>query len=130
MYKGYPINEATGHFAREFDKVAPAPGVNWHRIDYLWLTGASQKGWIVKTSLQDVKPGALIVGADQTHHTLIGIVREVNDGKITYEKLDEMGRVIKFITDPKSLEREINFYGYIWPERIQSEKSRISMQLN
>lgn len=125
MYKGFPVSKATGYFAREFDKAAPVPGVNWSDEDYLWLTGAAQKGWTVKTSPQDVKPGALIVGVDQARNALIAIVREVKDGKITYEKLDKAGKVIRCITAPESLQREINFSGYIWPERIKNERARI-----
>ncbi|HMM23164.1 MAG TPA: rhodanese-like domain-containing protein [Selenomonadales bacterium] len=122
------MEQATGYFAREFDKTAPAPGVNWTGEEYFWLADASQKGWVVKKAPQDAKAGALLVGFDKPHNNIfIGLVRDAGDGKISYEKLDDAGKVIRRITATEALEREIAFYGYIWPVRTQDTVQQISM---
>ncbi len=122
MYKGFPLAKATGYFAREFDKIAPAPGMDWTDAAYLWLDSAAQKGWVVKKSFMDAKPGALIVGLDRSRNDLVGIVREVRDGKISYETLDEAGKVVRHEIAAETPGRDIIFAGYIWPERAGDGK--------
>jgi len=118
VYKEFPMNEATGYFANEFDKIVPAPGVNWHEDAYLWLDGARDKGWIVKRSPEEAIPGALLVGVDKPSHVIIGIVREVKAGKISYDTLDANAHVIKVESDAATLGKTIHAFGYIWPKRV------------
>ncbi|MBP2655729.1 MAG: sulfurtransferase [Firmicutes bacterium] len=118
VYKEFPMNEATGYFANEFDKVAPKPGVNWHEDAYLWLDSARDKGWVVKGTPEEAIPGALLVGVDKPSHVLIGIVREVKEGKIIYETLDDNNHVIKVESDAARLAQTLHVLGYIWPKRV------------
>ncbi len=49
-YKGFPDDQCTGYSAREFDKVAPSPGVNWRGNAGQWYDNASRAGWNVYNS--------------------------------------------------------------------------------
>jgi hypothetical protein len=123
LYKGLPVTQPSGYFAKEFDKAAPSPGYDWGEclVD-IWLSAASDKGWVVKTSPKDAKPGALILGFDQTHKVWVGIVRTASDGKIDFETLDDKGKVVQNNADPETIKRDFGLIGYIWPERVMDNK--------
>ncbi len=88
----------------------------------IWLSAASDKGWVVKTSPKDAKPGALILGFDQTHKVWVGIVRTANDGKISFETLDDKNKVVQNNSDLETIKRDFGLIGYIWPERVKVSK--------
>ncbi|MEN6567372.1 MAG: hypothetical protein ABFC57_13835 [Veillonellales bacterium] len=98
--------DAPGYFAREFDKVAPAPGMDWEDdVPSIWLGGASEKGWVVKTSPESAIPGALILGFDKyyekCYYIWVGIVREVSADKVVFETLDNKGKLFKIVQTQK-----------------------------
>lgn len=117
LYKGYPMAQASGFFAKQFDKVAPKPGMDWDGEPNTWIAGAVTNGWVIKTSPQDAKPGALIFGFTQNKDVWVGIVQEVNGGEIKFDTLDTKGRVLHNSATPESIKAEFNLIGYIWPER-------------
>ena len=123
MYKGLPANQPSGHFAKEFDQFAPSPGMDWGECQLaIWLAEAHVKGWVVKTSPKDAKPGALVLGLDKSNNAWVGIVRTIDDGKITFETLDAKGKAVQNNVDPETLQRDFGLIGYIWPERVKDTK--------
>ena len=121
MYKGFSLSQSSGFAAREFDKTAPAPGLDWSGEVETWLTGAASKGWVTKSSERDAKVGALLIGADNYPAGLwVGIVRTVSTEGMSYETLDKKGKKIVLTKDYASL-RTV-FQGYIWPERPLTPK--------
>jgi hypothetical protein len=115
LYKGFELREDTGYFAREFDKFAPAPGINWSGQADEWLGGAFQNGWIVKTSPASAKTGAIIVGVNQPNVFWIGIVREVTSTSVIFDAFGSDKKLIQKTVDFEILSPSL--IGYIWPER-------------
>jgi rhodanese-related sulfurtransferase len=129
QYKTLSLDEAPGYFAKEFDKVAPTPGMDWdNEILSIWFAGAAQKGWVVKTSPPDAIPGAIILGFDRSNNAWVGIVREVDNKKITFEALDDKGRVVQNRVDIENLNQEYGLFGYIWPRRTTDSVQEISLE--
>ena len=66
-YKNYYSDGWFGTYAlREFDKVAPTPGVNWFVEDAQdWLARAQRDGWVVKSKPAEAVNGAIIVGYNE-----------------------------------------------------------------
>jgi rhodanese-related sulfurtransferase len=128
QYKGHSLADASGYFAKEFDKLAPEPGMGWDNEPNIWFPSAFEKGWVVKTSPKDAKSGALVLGFDQSHNIWVGIVREVNDGKIIFETLDDKGKVVRNDADAEVLKKTFNFIGYIWPERVKDNVQQIPVE--
>jgi len=123
LYKGLPVTQPSGYFAKEFDKIVPSPGMDWGEclVD-IWFASAYEKGWVVKTSPKDAKPGALLLGFDQAHNVWVGIVRAANDGKISFETLDGKGKVVQSNTDIETIKHDFGLIGYIWPEWAKDSK--------
>jgi hypothetical protein len=109
-----------GYSAREFDKIAPEPGVDWTGDQGEWLLNASAKGWVTKTGAADAKAGALIIGHDYPTGVWVGIVRTVGDDKVSYETLDDKGKKIVLTKDYALLKTVL--LGYIWPEKLSAPK--------
>lgn len=116
LYKGFSLNEDTGYFAREFDKYAPAPGLDWDETSDFWLINADQKGWVIKSSPQSAKPGAIILFTKK-YSTGVGIVREVTSTGIRFEAFNDQSKVTSYEATFDSLVPSLHFYGYIWPEK-------------
>lgn len=107
-----------GYAAKEFDKVAPSPGINWDGPTAKWPDQASKNGWIVKTSATDAKSGSIIIGSNEKNNVWIGIVREINDTGIRIETFDPQNRQMQKTINYDSLVSEYKLIGYIWPERM------------
>lgn len=129
--------------AQEFEKNAPAPGVNWLSDNYDWLSHAHESGWVVKTTVRDVMVGAIVewqgLERDGGHVAIVRkvladriIVEENNVGKTTGSIQYEFGgkRYLSEVTEgwSKATIRSIKyddmlkmdtrkFMGYIWPVR-------------
>ena len=119
LYKGFPLNEDTGYFAREFDKYAPMPGLDWEEISDFWFMNAYQKGWVVKSSPQSVRPGAIILFSKK-YHIWVGIVREVTSNGIRFEAFNDQNKITSYEANFDSLVPKFQFFGYIWPEKQQT----------
>lgn len=118
LYKGFPLNEDTGYFAREFDKYVPAPGLDWEGTSLEWYMNASQKGWIIKSSPQSVRPGAIILFMKK-YSIWVGIVREVTPNGILFEAFNDQNKITSYEASFDSLVPNFQFIGYIWPEKKQ-----------
>jgi len=118
LYKGFALNEDTGYFAREFDKYAPNPGLNWEEASDFWFMNAYQKGWIIKSSPQSARPGALILFTKK-YHIGVGIVREVTANEIHFEAFNDHNKMTSYEANFDSLIPSFQFFGYIWPEKEQ-----------
>lgn len=112
------LSLGSGYAAQEFGKVAPAPGLDWSGAPEEWLVNARAKGWIIKTAADDAKVGALIIGRQSG--LWVGIVRAVDAGKVSYEILDNHGKLVVLSKDFASLKALL--IGYIWPEKSSSSQ--------
>jgi len=129
QYKELSLTDAPGYFAKEFDKLAPAPGMDWDNdLLSIWFPGAFKKGWVVKTSPKDAIPGALILGFDQSHNEWVGIVREVDKDKIIFETLGDKGKVVQKQANVSTLKQDVDLIGYIWPMRVKDNVQQISVE--
>lgn len=128
LYKGFPLNEDTGYFAREFDKYAPAPGLDWEGSSEAWLINAYQKGWVIKSSPQSARPGAIILFTKK-YSIWVGIVREVTSNGIRFEAFNDQNKITSYEANFDSLVPSFQFFGYIWPEKQQSNtEQRVIIQ--
>lgn len=118
QYKNHSLEQAPGYFAREFDKFAPKPGMDWDGEPNTWLGSAYQKGWVVKTSPEAGKAGALILGFDSSHVVWVGIVREMNGTTIRFDHFDDKGKIHQVTTTTDSIAKQFNLLGYIWAEKV------------
>ncbi|WP_145095558.1 hypothetical protein [Sporomusa sp. KB1] len=114
MYKGFTESSSEGFVAKEFDKLAPAPGIDWSGSLETWMDQARQNGWNVKTSVTDVKLGSIVL-FDQSNKIIVGIVRDINDTGIRFDTL-EHNQVQQKMVNYQSV-NEYKIIGYIWPER-------------
>lgn len=129
--------------AQEFEKIAPAPGVNWLNENYDWVSQAQQAGWVVRCNVREAIPGAIAewqgVNRDGGHVAIVRevladriIVQEYNVGTVVGTKKYSFGdkhynspmtdgwgketsRAIKYEEMLKMDDRK--FMGYIWPVR-------------
>ena len=109
---------------REFDKVAPAPGVNWFVEDAQdWLSRAQRDGWIVKHKPSEAVNGSIILGY---HDGLVwvGIAREVTDKGLIFETvMGGDGKPGRYWMKFSELSTSIHFKGCILPLRIAGTKT-------
>lgn len=106
----------------EFDRIAPAPGVNWFVEDAQdWLGRAQREGWVVKTKPEEAVSGAIVVGY---HEGLswVGVAREVTAEGLIFETV--MGREgnppARYWIRFSDINKIIHFKGYILPQRNPS----------
>ncbi len=119
-YKNFYSDGWFGTYAlREFDKVAPAPGVNWFVDDAQdWLARAQRDGWIVRNKPSAAVNGSIIVGY---HEGLVwvGIAREVTDKGLIFETvMGGDGKPARYWMTFSELVSSIHFQGCILPQRI------------
>ena len=104
---------------REFDKIAPAPGVNWYVEDAQdWLSRAQREGWVVKRKPSEATIGSIIVGYNEGL-VWVGIAREVTEKGLVFETVtggdSKPARYWMKFDDVLNL---IHFQGCILPERL------------
>ncbi len=124
-YKNFYSDGWFGTYAlREFDKVAPTPGVNWFVEDAQdWLARAQRDGWIVKTKPSEAVNGSIIVGY---HEGLawVGIAREVTDQGLIFETvMGSEGKPARYWMKFSEIDKLIHFKGCILPQRVPNVKS-------
>lgn len=124
-YKNFYSDGWFGTYAlREFDKVAPVPGVNWYVDDAQdWLSRAQRDGWVVKQKPGDAVNGAIIVGY---HDGLVwvGIAREVTDKGLVFETVTGTdSRPARYPMKYADLPSLIHFQGYILPQRLPGART-------
>ncbi|VBB09771.1 thioredoxin [Lucifera butyrica] len=128
LYKGFSLSQDTGYFAREFDKNAASPGLDWTGDSAEWLTNASANGWIIETSPEKAKAGALILGQDSTG-VWVGIVRNAANSTVSYEAFNEQDQPVLFVKDVSSLRKSL--LGYIYPaKQPRSDKTAQAIRGN
>ncbi len=125
MYKGFAEASPEGYVAKEFDKLAPSPGVNWNGPDEVWLGEAMQSGWSVKTSPKSAKVGSIVLGFDQSNNVWVGIVREVNETGIRFDTLDQHNKLVQKNVNYESLASDYQLIGYICPDRVDEAKNKL-----
>ena len=124
-YKNFYSDGWFGTYAlREFDKVAPAPGVNWFVDDAQdWLARAQRDGWEVRHKPSEAVSGAIILGY---HEGLVwvGIAREVTDKGLIFETvMGGDGKPARYWMKFAELATAIHFQGCILPQRIPTAKA-------
>lgn len=124
-YKNFYSDGWFGTYAlREFDKVAPTPGVNWFVEDAQdWLARAQRDGWVVKTKPSEAVNGAIIIG----HHeglAWVGVAREVTDQGLIFETvMGSEGKPARYWMKFSEIDKLIHFKGCILPQRLPNAKS-------
>ncbi|MBP1683460.1 MAG: hypothetical protein H6Q27_1024 [Ignavibacteriaceae bacterium] len=120
-YKHLP-NQTLGYIAQEFDKIAPAPGMNWSGDADDWFSNAAQFDWVEKTAPQAAQAGALIVWKNSNQEVSVGIVRQVTADHIIYEALNKDGTLIQYSIDFSTLTNQLHLIGYIYPVKVNRSK--------
>lgn len=120
-YKHLPT-PALGYIAQEFDKIAPAPGMNWSGDADDWFLNAAQFGWIEKTAPQEAQIGAIILWKNAKQEVSVGIIRQVTTDHIIYEALHKDGTPIQASLDFSTLFSQGDFIGYIYPQKVNRSK--------
>lgn len=123
LYKGFSEYWWSTYLFKEFDKIAPAPGVNWHGNPFSWVDSAKAAGWVTKAETKEAMVGALLIRSNLAAKFLeIGIVREVQpDGVVIesrYNNLVSYTQTLSF-EDMKLDKNGRAFSGYIWPVRAE-----------
>lgn len=120
LYKGFREYWQFTYLLKEFDKIAPAPGVNWHGNVNNWMKNAEINGWI--TTDNEPRIGALLIKSNPiTKFVKVGIIREITTNTITIDSRKE--NLVPFteqllIVDLKKPDKEgYIFSGYILPVR-------------
>lgn len=120
-YKGFFEYWAPAYMLKEFDKVAPEPGVNWKGKVSNWIDNSQKAGWITKTDPYDAKIGALVIRINPTNNQVkVDIVRDIKNNEIVVDsrKKDLYPYTQTLLIDKLKADREgFNFIGYIWPLR-------------
>lgn len=122
MYKGFAEASPEGYAAKEFDKLAPSPGVDWQGRPQDWPELAVRHGWRVETVPTAAKTGAIIIAVDRTGRVLAGIIRAVNDTGICFETLGPHKQSMQTTVEYHSLENDYKLIGYVWPEHAALRK--------
>jgi surface antigen len=128
-YKNYYSDGWFGTYAlREFDKVAPIPGMNWFVEDAQdWLARAQRDGWVVKSKPSEAVSGAIIVGYNEGL-VWVGVAREVTDQGLIFETvMGSEGKPARYWMKFSEIEKLIYFKGCILPQRIPNAKSTSPM---
>ena len=122
LYKGFREYWSTTYILKEFDKIAPAPGVNWHGHVETWLTAAQKSGWLTTTDPADSQIGALLIKVNaEKKHVKVGIVRSIDSATVTIDErssnLYPFSQTIK-LDELKAADKDgFTFLGYILPVR-------------
>jgi hypothetical protein len=124
-YKNFYSDGWFGTYAlREFDKIAPVPGVNWFVEDAQdWLARAQRDGWEVRHKPSEAISGSIILGY---HEGLVwvGIAREVTDKGLVFETvMGGDGKPARYWMKFADLAAAIHFQGCILPQRIPGAKT-------
>lgn len=120
-YKHLP-NQTLGYIAQEFDKIAPAPGMNWSGEADDWFSNAAQFDWVEKTAPQAAQVGALIVWKNANQEVSVGIIRQVAANHIIYEIPNKDGTLIQSSIDFSTLTNQLHLIGYIYPVKVNRSK--------
>jgi hypothetical protein len=120
-YKHLP-NQSLGYIAQEFDKLTPAPGMNWNGDADDWFSNAAQFDWIEKTAPQDASIGAIILWKDANQEVLAGIVCQVTADHIVYELPNKDGVFMQSSVNFDTLANQFHLIGYIYPVKVDENK--------
>lgn len=120
-YKHLP-NQSLGYIAQEFDKLAPAPGINWNGDADDWFSNAAQFGWIEKTAPQDSRVGAIIIWKNTNQEVSIGIVCQVTADHIVYALPNKDGTFVQSSIDFDTLANQFHLIDYIYPVKVDENK--------
>ena len=118
-YKGFYGGYCTSYAARQFDKAAPSPGINWRGNAKTWYAHANAAGWQVTRSASRAVPGSIIVWNDhRSGH--VGVVRRVTADCVYGQEMNwcGFGRVSRFKLRRDHLGRgSYKFTGFVLPKR-------------
>lgn len=118
-YKNFYSNGWFGTYAlKEFDKIAPAPGVNWFVDDAQdWLARAEREGWVVKRKPAEAINGAIILGYEN-NLVWVGVAREVTDKGLIFETvMGNDGKPARYWLEFPQVIQQVHFKGAILPIR-------------
>ena len=126
-YKNLP-DQALAYAAQEFDKTAPAPGVDWKGGSADWFLAAASAGWLEKTDPLAAKPNALILLKNPTIGITVGIIRKVTDKAVVYESISPQGTSFQATVHFDQLTRDQSLIGYIFPVKVNpAEQIRFTL---
>jgi len=127
-YKGFREFWSFTYMLKEFDKVAPTPGVNWQGAVAQWLVNAEKGGWVTKNDPQMPLIGALLIRENyEKKFFKVGIVRSIQGDEITVDTrcsdlfpLTETLKISELSKDPENYQ----FLGYIYPIKIKGDAQK------
>jgi len=117
--KGFYGGYCTSYAAREFDKVAPSPGVNWRGNAKTWYAHASVVGGRVTRMPGAAVAGSIIVWNNQRSGH-VGVVRRVTAHYVYGQEMNwgRFGVVTRFKLRRDRLSRNAyKFVGFVLPKR-------------
>jgi len=120
IFKNYYSDGWFGTYAlREFDKIAPVPGVNWFVDDAQdWLNRAQREGWVVRRKPSEAINGSIIVGYNEGL-AWVGIAREVTEKGMLFETFTVAeGKPARRWMNFDEVLNLIHFQGCILPQRL------------
>lgn len=118
-YKGLTSSWGPTFAVKEFDKIAPPPGMNWSGNVNDWMEQAAVYFW--QTSTDSLRPqvGALLIRSNRSSGGVwVDIVREVNADSLVAEGMASTGKH-RLDTFKISDLSKLNFAGYIYPVRMK-----------
>ncbi|MDU2063634.1 MAG: hypothetical protein E6713_02240 [Sporomusaceae bacterium] len=121
-YKHF-ATKALAYAAQEFDKTAPAPGVDWSGDKEEWFLEAARQGWAEKTKASEGKQGAIILVKQQGQVMEVGVVCNADAKQVKYRFWSEADHLEK-----KQLQLDTMPAGmtiaYIYPEKVDRQNQR------
>ncbi len=122
LYKGFKEYWAPAYALKEFDKIAPEPGVNWRGNVRDWVKNSAAAGWITKNDPSDARIGALVIRYNFAKDwAKVGIVRGMKNNILSIDtrkaNLYPVSEELR-IDDLRIDKEGYTFLGYIWPERL------------
>ncbi|WP_312202208.1 CHAP domain-containing protein [Anaerospora hongkongensis] len=122
LYKGFKEYWAPAYELKEFDKIAPEPGVNWRGNVREWVKNSAAAGWITKNDPSDARIGALVIRYNFAKDwAKVGIVRGMKNNILSIDtrkaNLYPVSEELR-IDDLRIDKEGYTFLGYIWPERL------------
>ncbi|WP_165866128.1 CHAP domain-containing protein [Lucifera butyrica] len=122
LYKGFREYWGPAYMLKEFDKIAPVPGVNWRGNVSDWVKNAKAAGWVTKSDFHDAQIGALLIRYNPKNNLVkVSIVREIKKDELILDSRENnlypFTETVPIADLQKTDKNSYSFLGYIWPVR-------------
>ena len=118
-YKGRRESWGPTFAVKEFDKLAPPPGMNWVGNVHDWIEQAALSYWQTSTDPLQPQVGAILIRSDRQREVIwVYIIREVNSESLVAEIMTPAGKRVMETFKLADLPKQ-HFAGYIYPVRMK-----------